>query len=673
MGIEILVKSISEETLNKLLGFTKKLIDIYYENLINFQRICIKGEFNQLINDFLNIYLKIEKEFKQFLIEENQKLDYDIKSILKNIKVNEPIEILRVFNDEKDKYIQLLEEFHLSLLKYLNYKFKKDDTSLIRDLQEHNAEIINKNLFSKYYIFNNFKNFIEEDFFDVPTIDKFLQNFFWVIDSRFKDLKIKQNETSIARNFIKINNLFEHSKNIFLYENNLGLHVIQFMLSNRTLLLDDLFKFEELIIKLRVFFKNENISKINQISGIIFCDNIDSAEEFVIKRNNLKKENIQIKIYNDIYQEAKNIFDESFETKIQLEKFDGSQISDTYGFKIQDIQECQFPSEILVKIFEKFETSLTVSYCLGKALYEIGFNLDHLVDLLVLIKKMMQIEEEQHPVSTSILILNKNYKNENLNLKLLSEYSLKDIDDIINYSCRISDCCSGCVVINFDGKIIGQHYFIETREKQTEFLPLKYNNAIFNSKKYNSLIFLFLGKGRVLSFYEGKLFLVHRKNKWAYFDETQLNSILNELSSNFKTEINVIKNILGILFEMSDRGKGTIITIGDHDKIVEKSEDMDTKFSITKELSVLNDNDINAITGLLLNDGATIINHEGKVIKSSQRLQPPTGLTYKKIGNTRHHTTSHVSKYAKTIACVVSQDGPITIFEDGDVKIQIHF
>ena len=68
-------------------------------------------------------------------------------------------------------------------------------------------------------------------------------------------------------------------------------------------------------------------------------------------------------------------------------------------------------------------------------------------------------------------------------------------------------------------------------------------------------------------------------------------------------------------------------------------------------------------------DGAVIINTKGEVLKIGQKLDAPdVGSFYVGSGRgTRHNSASKYSKATKSPVFVISEDGPISLYYNGEM------
>lgn len=122
---------------------------------------------------------------------------------------------------------------------------------------------------------------------------------------------------------------------------------------------------------------------------------------------------------------------------------------------------------------------------------------------------------------------------------------------------------------------------------------------------------------------------------------------------------------------------GTIITIGDHTDVLEKSRQMTInpfQGLSESERNVLDPKIREAIKNFSVLDGAFVIREDGVVLAagrylsaSNEKVKIPLGL------GARHAAAASITAETKSIALVVSQtSGAVRLFKDGNIVLELH-
>jgi DNA integrity scanning protein DisA with diadenylate cyclase activity len=123
---------------------------------------------------------------------------------------------------------------------------------------------------------------------------------------------------------------------------------------------------------------------------------------------------------------------------------------------------------------------------------------------------------------------------------------------------------------------------------------------------------------------------------------------------------------------------GTIITIGDHNVVLEKSRQLTINpFQGVSEVdrNVLDPKIREAIKNFSVLDGAFVIREDGVVLAAGRYLSPLSDDTVKiPLGlGARHAAAASITATTKCIALVVSQtSGAVRLFREGSIVLELH-
>ncbi|MGA9524630.1 MAG: diadenylate cyclase [Myxococcaceae bacterium] len=122
---------------------------------------------------------------------------------------------------------------------------------------------------------------------------------------------------------------------------------------------------------------------------------------------------------------------------------------------------------------------------------------------------------------------------------------------------------------------------------------------------------------------------------------------------------------------------GTIITVGDHTNVLEKSRQMTInpfQGLSEAERNVLDPKIRDAIKNFSVLDGAFVIREDGVVLSAGRYLSPPTDELKIPLGlGARHASAAGITASTKCIALVVSQtSGAVRLFKEGNIVLELH-
>jgi diadenylate cyclase len=122
---------------------------------------------------------------------------------------------------------------------------------------------------------------------------------------------------------------------------------------------------------------------------------------------------------------------------------------------------------------------------------------------------------------------------------------------------------------------------------------------------------------------------------------------------------------------------GTIITIGDHTNVLEKSRQMTInpfQGLSEAERNVLDPKIRDAIKNFSVLDGAFVIREDGVVLSAGRYLSPPSDELKIPLGlGARHASAAGITASTKCLALVVSQtSGAVRLFKEGNIVLELH-
>lgn len=122
---------------------------------------------------------------------------------------------------------------------------------------------------------------------------------------------------------------------------------------------------------------------------------------------------------------------------------------------------------------------------------------------------------------------------------------------------------------------------------------------------------------------------------------------------------------------------GTIIAIGDHNNVMEKSRQLTInpfQGLSESERNVLDPKIRDAIKNFSVLDGAFVIREDGVVLSAGRYLSPPSDELKIPLGlGARHAAAAGITASTHCIALVVSQtSGAVRLFKEGNIVLELH-
>ncbi len=144
----------------------------------------------------------------------------------------------------------------------------------------------------------------------------------------------------------------------------------------------------------------------------------------------------------------------------------------------------------------------------------------------------------------------------------------------------------------------------------------------------------------------------------------------------------VVDALLQLALEIGQEGFeghpiGTIITIGDHTNVLEKSRQMTInpfQGLSESERNVLDPKIRDAIKNFSVLDGAFVIREDGVVLAAGRYLSPPSGELKVPLGlGARHAAAAGITASTGALSLVVSQtSGAVRLFKEGQIVLELH-
>jgi long-chain acyl-CoA synthetase len=131
--------------------------------------------------------------------------------------------------------------------------------------------------------------------------------------------------------------------------------------------------------------------------------------------------------------------------------------------------------------------------------------------------------------------------------------------------------------------------------------------------------------------------------------------------------LELLEKVLRCAFLMSEKNLGAIFVLGDADAVLRRSDSSELGSYATIASTHVRDLTDDELINFAKQDGATVIDADGR-FRGCMVLLRPSADTKAEVGlgkGARHSSAAKISAEAQTLAIAVSQDGPITVYDDG--------
>ena len=339
---------------------------------------------------------------------------------------------------------------------------------------------------------------------------------------------------------------------------------------------------------------------------------------------------------------------------------------------LEELDRYEIDPAMVTTIFSEFR-KVSIFLTLASVLRELGISDEVLAKMVALISQLKHLQHEKESVRSAMIIVPKGVPERLIGTKMLSAGTGVSFESIAEVLClaNLVDGFQGTVAFRPDGRALGNFLYLDALYTGDPFLPKAYHLPAAASASSSGLLFLFSGNGRVSVFYKGQRILSHRGATW-HLHTTELERGIRDLSKKYQIDVPVLQQVFRIALRLSDEGKGALITVGDHEAVIDISDPPKTKHLEWVDMHLGESRD-EAILGLMSQDGATIVSGNGQVVQGMTFLRPPARTeAEEEVGRgSKHSTASKTSKVTKAVCLAVSVDGRVTVYSDGSIAFKI--
>jgi long-chain acyl-CoA synthetase len=181
------------------------------------------------------------------------------------------------------------------------------------------------------------------------------------------------------------------------------------------------------------------------------------------------------------------------------------------------------------------------------------------------------------------------------------------------------------------------------------------------------VLFVPPGGRQVRVFADGQPVGRYVNGNWSPESVTCDQDAVQRLAEQKGCSLGLLQKILRCAFLMSEKNLGAIFVVGDSSVVLGRSDSSELSTYATIVSANVRDLTDDELINFAKQDGATVIDADGR-FRGCMVLLRPSADTKAEIGlgkGARHSSAAKISAEAQSLAIAVSQDGPITVYDNG--------
>jgi len=290
-----------------------------------------------------------------------------------------------------------------------------------------------------------------------------------------------------------------------------------------------------------------------------------------------------------------------------------------------------------------------------------------------------QREHEEKPISTAFIVGDPAHIAELLpeaEIRLVEAAHIRDMSKILAALAEMVDGQVLAYALDQDGFVhsIRKVGVDLDDEGVSPILGHQFRRYAIISKQANAVVFFIPPQGRrVKVFATGALVGEFVRGDWVVRDVPHIDRSVTDMAHDKGYDPVLIQRVLNVAFQMSELNLGAIFMVGDADDILTRSDPPKiSAYAAIRSANVYSLSDQELIN-FAKQDGATVIDVCGafKGCMVLLRPRPSTPADISPGEGARHTSAAKMSAEAGSMAIVVSQDGPISIYQDGRLVLRV--
>lgn len=284
-----------------------------------------------------------------------------------------------------------------------------------------------------------------------------------------------------------------------------------------------------------------------------------------------------------------------------------------------------------------------------------------------------QMHNEEKPLSTAFIVGDPVFIARHLaesEIQLQRYDHIRRMRQVVTNLARMVDGLVLAYVLDKHGYVRGIYKILSSLPKDFDDMLLgpQFRRHATISRVCNAVVFFVpTGGHQVRVFADGKLVGRYSNGNWSAEEIEEVGRTIANLAETKGYDLLLVRRILRCAFKMSEDNLGAIFIIGQAEAVLSRSDPPEISGSALLKEAKIADLADQEIVNFAKQDGATIIDREG-TFRGCMVLLRPDAATQAEIGpgkGARHSSAAKMSAETQCLAVVVSQDGPITVYDAG--------
>jgi long-chain acyl-CoA synthetase len=283
-----------------------------------------------------------------------------------------------------------------------------------------------------------------------------------------------------------------------------------------------------------------------------------------------------------------------------------------------------------------------------------------------------QMESEEKPLSTALIVGDPVRIGRVLpasQIQLLRHDHIRRMRKILVTMAKMVDGVVLGYVVDKYGYVRGVHRLTTVVPNEgVTFLGPHFRRHSAISEQCEALVFFVPAGGRqVRVFADGQMVGRYANGDWSPDNISVVERVMKHLTEEKQIALSLVRRLLHCAFQMAEENLGAIFLLGEAGVILDRSDTSEiSAFAAIVGVNIEHLSD-HELINFAKQDGATVIDVQGH-FRGCMVLLRPDANTQAEIGpgkGARHSSAAKMSTEANCVAITVSQDGPITIYENG--------